>query len=46
VTARRASAGQLAAAVTDSALTLPYLIVAVCCAAIVVHATRTERALL
>ncbi|GAA3347976.1 hypothetical protein GCM10020358_64730 [Amorphoplanes nipponensis] len=39
----RAATGQVAAAVTDTALTLPYLTVAAGCAAIVGYATRTSR---
>lgn len=43
VLARRSPAGPLTAAATDSALTLPYLMVAVCCVAVVVYASRVER---
>jgi hypothetical protein len=39
----QAAAGRLTAAITDSALVLPYLLVAAGCAAIVVYATRVER---
>jgi hypothetical protein len=35
--------GRLTIAVTDSALVLPYLVVAVCCGAIVLYATRIPR---
>jgi hypothetical protein len=37
------AAGRLTAAVTDSVLVLPYLGFAVCCAAIVLYATRIPR---
>lgn len=43
VLSRQVTAGQLSAAITDSALTVPYLTVAVCCAATVLYATRIER---
>ncbi|WP_051367936.1 hypothetical protein [Hamadaea tsunoensis] len=43
VASRRLAGGRLGAAVSDAALSVPYLIVAVCCAAVVVYATRTER---
>ncbi|MEV0808174.1 hypothetical protein [Micromonospora sp. NPDC050200] len=39
----QAAAGRLTAAVTDSALMLPYLAFTACCAAIVLFATRTPR---
>jgi hypothetical protein len=39
----QAAAGRLTAAITDSALVLPYLAFAACCAAIVLYATRTGR---
>jgi hypothetical protein len=39
----QAAAGRLTVAVTDPALVLPYLAVAVCCGAIVLHATRIPR---
>ncbi|MCW3817408.1 hypothetical protein ONA91_23435 [Micromonospora sp. DR5-3] len=39
----RVAAGQLTAAVTDSALWLPYLAFAGCCAVIVLYATRIPR---
>lgn len=39
----QAAAGRLTAAITDSALVLPYLTFAACCAAIVLYATRIER---
>jgi hypothetical protein len=42
VLSRQSTAGRLTA-VTDSALTLPYLTVAVCCGVIVLYATRIER---
>jgi hypothetical protein len=43
VLSERVSAGRLSAAVTSSALILPYLAVAVACAVIAVYATRTPR---
>jgi len=43
VLAGRATLGQYTAAVTDSALVLPYLLFAVCCGAIVLYATRISR---
>ena len=43
VLAARAANGRFAAAVTDSALVVPYLAFAACCAAIVVYATRIPR---
>ncbi len=39
----QAANGQFAAAVTDSALVLPYLAFAACCGALVLYATRTPR---
>jgi len=39
----RAASGRLSAAVTDSALVLPYLTFTACCAAIVLYATRIPR---
>jgi hypothetical protein len=39
----QSATGQLAAAVTRSALVLPYLAVAVCSVAVVLHTTRTTR---
>jgi hypothetical protein len=44
VVVRQASAGRWTAAVVDSAFTLPYVCVAVCCGAVVWYASRTERA--
>jgi hypothetical protein len=43
VLAGRATLGQYAAAITDSALVLPYLLFAACCCAIVLFATRIPR---
>lgn len=43
VLAAQAASGRFTAAVTDSALVVPYLAFAVCCAAIVVYATRIPR---
>jgi hypothetical protein len=43
VLAARAASGQLAAAVTSSALVLPYLVVATVCGAIAWCATRIPR---
>lgn len=43
VLSRRSPDGQLTPAITDSALMLPYVTVAVCCTAIVLYATRIER---
>jgi hypothetical protein len=43
VLAGRAATGQFTAAVTDSALVLPYLIIALCGGAIVLFATRIPR---
>jgi hypothetical protein len=43
VLGERVAEGRLAAAVTSTALILPYLIFAACCAAIAVYATRTPR---
>jgi hypothetical protein len=40
---RQVTAGRLTAAITDSTLLLPYLAVAVCCAVIVLRATRIEK---
>jgi hypothetical protein len=39
----QAAVGRMTAAITDSALVLPYLMLAACCAAIVLYATRLER---
>jgi hypothetical protein len=39
----QAADGRFSAAVTDSALVLPYLAFAACCGALVLHATRTPR---
>ena len=39
----QAATGRLTAAVTDSALVVPYLAFAACCAAIVLYATRISR---
>ena len=43
VLAGRATLGQYTAAVTDSALVLPYLLFAVCCCAVALFATRISR---
>ncbi|NUS12780.1 MAG: hypothetical protein HOY69_15495 [Streptomyces sp.] len=43
VVGSQSATGQFAAAVTRSALVLPYLAVAACCAAVVLHSTRTTR---
>ena len=43
VLAAQAAAGRFTAAVTDSALVVPYLAFAACCGAIVVYATRIPR---
>jgi hypothetical protein len=43
VLAGRATLGQYTAAVTDSALVLPYLLFAACCGAVVLYATRISR---
>jgi hypothetical protein len=43
VLAGRATLGQYTAAVTDSALVLPYLLFAVCCCAVAMFATRISR---
>ena len=43
VLAGRATLGQYTAAVTDSALMLPYLLFAVCCCAVALFATRISR---
>ena len=43
VLSAQVAAGRMTAAVTDSALWLPYLAVAACCAAIVLYATRIPR---
>jgi hypothetical protein len=43
VLASRVSAGAFTAAVTDTATYLPYLAVAVCAAAVIEYATRTQR---
>jgi hypothetical protein len=43
VLAGRATLGQYAAVVTDSALVLPYLLFAVCCCAVALFATRISR---
>jgi hypothetical protein len=43
VLAVRVAAGRLSAAVTDSSLVLPYLLVAACCCVVVVYATRIPR---
>jgi hypothetical protein len=43
VLAGRATLGLYTAAVTDSALVLPYLAFAVCCGAVVLYATRISR---
>ena len=39
----QAAAGRFTAAVSDSALVIPYLAFAACCAAVVVYATRIPR---
>ena len=39
----QAAAGRFTAAVSDSALVIPYLAFAACCAAVVVYATRIQR---
>jgi hypothetical protein len=39
----QAAAGRYTAAVSDSALVIPYLVFAACCAAVVVYATRIPR---
>jgi hypothetical protein len=43
VLAAQTSSGQWSAAITDSALVAPYLIVAACCAAVVIFATRVPK---
>jgi hypothetical protein len=43
VLAGNAAAGRLTAAITDSALVLPYLIFAACCGVVVLYATRIPR---
>ena len=43
VLAGRATLGQYTAAVTDSALVLPYLLFAACCCAVALYATRIPR---
>ncbi|WP_225847754.1 hypothetical protein [Streptomyces sp. HPF1205] len=43
VTGSRSATGQFAAAVTRSALVLPYLAIAACCVAVVLHSTRTTK---
>jgi hypothetical protein len=43
VLAGKAAGGQLTAAVTDSALILPYLLFAACCGAVILFATRIPR---
>jgi hypothetical protein len=43
VLAGRATLGQYTAAVTDSALVLPYLLFAACCCAVALFATRISR---
>jgi hypothetical protein len=43
VLAAQTSAHQWSAAITDSALVVPYLIFAACCAAVVMFATRVPR---
>jgi len=43
VLAGKAAEGQITAAITDSAFVVPYLALAVCCAAIVLFATRLPR---
>jgi hypothetical protein len=43
VLASRATTGQFTAAITDSALLLPYLVIAICGGAIVLYATRMPR---
>lgn len=43
VVGSQSATGRLAAAVTGSALVLPYLAVAACCVAVVLHSTRTTK---
>lgn len=43
VVGSQSATGQTAAAVTRSALVLPYLAVAACCVAVVLHSTRTAK---
>jgi hypothetical protein len=43
IISQQAAVGRMTAVVTDSHLTVPYLVVVICCAGIVVCATRIER---